>query len=88
MRTDLGVTGPINLGNPQEITVGELAESVTALVNPTLKVRYLPLPEDDPQKRQPNIDLARATLGGWEPKISLESGLERTVEWFRDVYGI
>ena len=83
MATDHEVTGPINLGNPNEMTIGEFAEKVTALVGRGRKVVYLPLPSDDPKQRQPDITLATRTLG-WAPTVDLDTGLARTVAWFAD----
>lgn len=75
-------TGPINIGNPNEFTIRQLAELVRDRINPTLELFSKPLPLDDPLQRQPVIDLARKELG-WEPKISLEEGLQYTINWFR-----
>ena len=80
-------TGPINLGNPDEFTIRQLAELVRQRVNPQLALIEKPLPQDDPQQRQPQIDLARQQLG-WEPTVSLEQGLDPTIESFRSVLGI
>jgi len=85
MDTEAGFTGPINLGNPGEFTMLELAEKVLALVGSKSKLTFLPLPEDDPKQRRPVIDLARAKLGGWQPKVSLEDGLKETIGYFRKV---
>jgi UDP-glucuronate decarboxylase len=74
-------TGPVNLGNPGEFTMLELAEKVLGLVGGKSKLAYLPLPADDPKQRQPNIELAKVKLG-WEPKVSLDEGLKRTVDYF------
>jgi UDP-glucuronate decarboxylase len=74
--------GPVNIGNPNEFSILELANKVIALTGSTSKIVYLPLPEDDPLQRQPNIDLAKKRLG-WEPKTQLEEGLKRTVEYFK-----
>jgi len=74
-------TGPVNLGNPVEFTILELAQKVIAMTGSKSKIRHLPLPADDPKKRRPDISLARERLG-WEPVIPLEEGLKRTVEWF------
>ena len=82
MATDDSVTGPINLGNPGEFTVGELAEKVQRLVGGTAGVDYFPLPQDDPVRRQPDITRAKQTLG-WQPQVTLDEGLPRTVEYFR-----
>jgi UDP-glucuronate decarboxylase len=76
--------GPVNIGNPNEFSILELANKVIALTGSSSKIVYLPLPEDDPLQRQPNIDLAKEQLG-WEPKIQLEEGLERTVEYFKSL---
>jgi UDP-glucuronate decarboxylase len=81
MNTDSGFTGPVNLGNPGEFTMLELAEKVLKLVGGKSKLTYLSLPADDPKQRQPNIELAKEKLC-WEPKVSLDEGLKRTVEYF------
>ena len=86
MATDHDVTGPINIGNPHEIRVGELADRVTALIDPSQSVQYLPLPADDPQQRQPDITLALKELD-WEPTVDLADGLPLTVAWFAETYG-
>lgn len=78
------VTGPINMGNPMEFTIRELAETVVRMIGGKSKLVFKPLPQDDPKQRQPNITLARETLG-WEPRVRLEAGLERTVDYFRKV---
>jgi len=75
--------GPVNIGNPNEFSIRELASQVISLTGSASKIVYLPLPEDDPLQRQPNIDLAKEQLG-WEPKIQLKEGLERTIEYFRE----
>ncbi len=77
------VTGPINMGNPVEFTIRELAETVLKMVGGKSKLVFKPLPQDDPKQRQPNITLARETLG-WEPRVRLEAGLEKTVGYFRN----
>jgi len=77
-------TGPVNVGNPGEFTMLELAKMVLRLTKSSSKIVYMPLPADDPTQRQPNIDLARKELG-WEPTISLEAGLQRTIDYFRDI---
>lgn len=77
------ITGPVNLGNPFEFTVGELANRVlTLLPESTSKVIHEQLPEDDPTRRRPNIDLAKKSLG-WEPKIPIDSGLKKTITYFK-----
>jgi len=75
------VTGPINLGNPVEFTIGELARKIIDLTGSSSKIVYKPLPVDDPTQRCPDITLARKLLG-WEPKVPLETGLLRTIEYF------
>ena len=81
------VHGPINLGNPTEFTIRELAETVIALTGARSKLIEKPLPEDDPLQRQPDIALAVRLLGGWQPTIELEEGLERTIAYFRERLG-
>lgn len=82
-----GFTGPVNIGNPGEFTMLELAELVIKLAGSDSKIVYKPLPQDDPMQRQPVIDLAKKELD-WEPTISLEEGLARTIEYFRILLGI
>ena len=81
MATDDGFTGPINIGNPHEISVRTLAERVIALTGAKSQLVFRPLPADDPIQRCPDISLARAMLG-WEPKIALDDGLTRTIAYF------
>jgi UDP-glucuronate decarboxylase len=76
--------GPVNLGNPGEFTILELAEKVIKLTGSHSKLIFMPLPEDDPMQRQPDISLAKKELG-WEPKIELREGLQRTIDYFRGV---
>lgn len=82
MATEAGFTGPVNIGNPGEFTMLELAQLVLKLSGSQSKIIHQPLPSDDPKQRQPNIDLAKAKLG-WEPKVSLEDGLKETIAYFR-----
>ena len=82
MATDHGVTGPINLGNPGEFTIAELAAMVLEQTGSDSTIEYHPLPQDDPVRRQPDITRAKATLG-WEPTIPLAEGLARTIDYFR-----
>ncbi|WP_022778695.1 UDP-glucuronic acid decarboxylase family protein [Butyrivibrio sp. AE3009] len=82
-----GFTGPVNIGNPGEFTMLELAELVIKLAGSDSKIVYKPLPQDDPLQRQPVIDLAKKELD-WKPTISLEEGLARTIEYFRILLGI
>jgi UDP-glucuronate decarboxylase len=84
MATPDSVTGPINLGNPAEFTVAELAQQVLELTGSRSPVRHLPLPQDDPVRRRPDITLARKTLD-WEPSTHLSEGLPRTIEYFEDL---
>ena len=78
------VTGPINIGNPNEFTMLELAEKVIAKVGGSTKLTYHPLPGDDPKQRQPDITLAKKHLD-WQPTVSLDEGLDRTIAYFRDL---
>jgi UDP-glucuronate decarboxylase len=77
-------TGPVNLGNPGEFSIGELAEKVVAMTGSRSKIIYQPLPQDDPSRRKPDIGLAREKLG-WEPRVTLEEGLQPTIEYFREL---
>ncbi|HET9443409.1 MAG TPA: UDP-glucuronic acid decarboxylase family protein [Acidimicrobiales bacterium] len=79
---DGDVTGPVNIGNPDEFTILELARLVLELTGSASELVFEPLPEDDPTQRRPDITLAREALG-WKPEIDLREGLRRTVEWFR-----
>jgi UDP-glucuronate decarboxylase len=81
MGTDAAVTGPINLGNPNEFTIGELAEMVIDLVGGASRIVHRPLPVDDPKQRRPDIGLARQLLK-WEPSVQLRQGLLRTIQYF------
>lgn len=83
MRVDPNPGCPVNLGNPGEFTVEELAGIVSRKIPGAGGVRRLPLPQDDPRRRQPDISRARSLLG-WEPKVSLDEGLSQTIEWFSD----
>ena len=84
MATDRDFIGPVNLGNPGEFTIRELAEKTLAMTGSKSKLNNLPLPEDDPRQRQPDISLAKEKLG-WEPVIRLEEGLAKTIEYFKSV---
>jgi nucleoside-diphosphate-sugar epimerase len=84
---DGDVTGPVNVGNPGEFTVRELAELVLELTGSRSDIVYEPLPVDDPTQRRPDITLAREQLG-WEPVVPLREGLERTAAWFRQSLGL
>lgn len=80
-------TGPVNLGNPGEFTIRELAERVIELTGSSSELIFKPLPQDDPKQRQPNIELARAELD-WEPTIKLDDGLRKTITYFDDLLSI
>ena len=80
--TDTSFTGPINLGNPVEFKLIDLAEMILRLTKSSSKIVFEKLPADDPRQRQPNIDLAKSILG-WEPQIQLQEGLEKTIAYFR-----
>jgi UDP-glucuronate decarboxylase len=82
METPAGTTGPINLGNPHEFTMRELAETILKLTGSQSRLAFHPLPQDDPRQRQPDISLARSTLD-WSPGVGLEDGLRETIEYFR-----
>ncbi len=84
MKTSPDFTGPVNLGNPSEFTIRELAEMILQLTGSRSPIEYRPLPADDPRRRQPDITLARQTLQ-WEPRVPLEEGLRRTIAYFRDL---
>jgi len=83
MNTEDDVTGPINLGNPGEFTIRQLAEQIIDLTNSSSQLVHKPLPQDDPRQRQPNIGRAKAALG-WEPTIPLAEGLRPTIEYFQN----
>ncbi|WP_179004978.1 UDP-glucuronic acid decarboxylase family protein [Winogradskyella forsetii] len=82
MQSRDGFVGPVNIGNPIEFTMLELAEIVIELTNSKSKIIHLPLPQDDPMQRQPVIDLAKKELNGWEPKVHLREGLGKTINYF------
>ena len=83
MGDDVNETGPINLGNPTEFSMIELAEKVKQLTNSSSELKYLPLPVDDPKQRRPDIGKAKKLIN-WSPVHELESGLINTIEYFRD----
>ncbi|WP_419511789.1 UDP-glucuronic acid decarboxylase family protein [Methylobacterium fujisawaense] len=83
MGTEDAVTGPINIGNPGEFTIRQLAELVLELTGSSSKLVYRPLPPDDPRQRRPDITKAKAVLG-WEPTVQLRDGVERTIQYFRN----
>ena len=82
MQSGADITGPVNIGNPVEVTMLELAERIITLTQSKSKLCYKPLPQDDPRQRQPDISFARSALK-WEPKVSLEDGLKATIDYFR-----
>ncbi|MBF9046474.1 NAD-dependent epimerase/dehydratase family protein [Rhodobacterales bacterium LSUCC0031] len=82
MDSDADLVGPINMGNPRELSIIQLAETVLSLVGGRSKLVFKPLPKDDPKQRQPDISKAKSSLG-WEPQVSLEDGLARTIDYFR-----
>ena len=84
MESDKSITGPINIGNPNEFTMLELAELILKLTNSKSKITYKDLPEDDPKQRQPDIALAKAKLD-WEPQVKLEDGLKETIQYFKQL---
>ena len=84
MNSKAEVTGPMNLGNPGEFTIRELAEKVIEMTQSNSNIVFKPLPEDDPTQRQPDIAYAMAELG-WEPKVNLDEGLKPTIEFFREL---
>jgi UDP-glucuronate decarboxylase len=85
MNTDESVIGPVNIGNPREFTVMELAEMIIQLTNSKSKIVYKDLPEDDPMQRQPDITLAKKLLNNWEPDIKLNEGLKQTIDYFKEL---
>jgi UDP-glucuronate decarboxylase len=84
MESSQDITGPINIGNPNEFTMIELAELVLRLTKSKSKLEFKALPEDDPKQRQPNIELAKNKLD-WKPKVELKDGLERTIRYFESI---
>ena len=84
MMNSEGFTGPVNIGNPGEFTMLELADKIIELTGSESRITYLPLPSDDPAQRRPVIELAKEKLD-WEPEIALEEGLRKTIEYFRRV---
>lgn len=83
MNSPSDFTGPVNIGNPGEFTMLELAETVLRLVGGPSKITFMPLPQDDPKQRQPDIALAKQQLG-WQPSVNLEDGLKETIKYFRE----
>jgi UDP-glucuronate decarboxylase len=83
MDTPSDVTGPINIGNPHEFTIRQLAELVIEMTGAKSKLRFEPLPSDDPRQRQPDISMAKSILK-WEPKVELREGLKKTIAYFEN----
>jgi UDP-glucuronate decarboxylase len=84
MNTPDEITGPINLGNPSEFTILEMANLIIELTKSKSKIVFNTLPQDDPCQRKPDIGLARKTLDGWEPELSLREGLIKTIDYFKN----
>ena len=85
MDTGDEVPGPVNIGNPGEFTMLELASKVIELTGSKSKLVRMPLPADDPKQRRPDISLAQKELGGWEPKTQLDEGLKKTIAYFDQI---
>ncbi|MEZ7497300.1 SDR family oxidoreductase [Flavobacterium sp. Arc3] len=85
MNSENSFVGPVNLGNPNEFTMLELAERVIQLTGSESKIIFMPLPQDDPKQRQPDITLAKQKLENWEPNIQLDEGLFKTIEYFKKI---
>lgn len=85
MNTSDDITGPVNIGNPAEFSMLELAEKVLEITGSQSKIIFKSLPEDDPMQRRPDISLAKKTLNNWEPKVSLEEGLKKVIAYFESV---
>ena len=85
MQTDSSVTGPVNLGNPTEFTMLQLAKTILELTGSSSKLVFQPLPQDDPQQRRPDIGLAKQLLKGWEPQVRLRHGLQHTIAYFENI---
>lgn len=85
MNTEDGFTGPVNIGCPKECTIKELAEMIVQITNSKSVIVFRPLPSDDPKQRKPDITLATQKLAGWYPAVTLEQGLQKTIEYFENV---
>lgn len=85
MNTADDLTGPVNVGNPEEITIRELAEMIINMTGSRSKLVFLPSRSDDPLRRRPDISLAKEVLNGWKPQVDLETGLERTIRYFKEI---
>jgi len=82
MQTGDQITGPVNLGNPIEFTILNLAKKIIAMTGSKSEICFLPLPKDDPIQRNPDISLAQETLDGWSPHVKLDAGLGKTIKYF------
>ena len=85
MNTSDSFIGPVNIGNSNEFSIKELAEKIIKTIGSKSKLIYLPLPQDDPTQRQPDISLAKKMLNNWEPKVEIDEGLRKTVEYFKNI---
>ncbi len=85
MNTPENVVGPVNIGNPLEFSIGQLANEIIRLTNSSSKIIYKPLPEDDPMQRKPDITLAKSILNDWKPVVGLEEGLKKVITYFDNV---
>lgn len=85
MNSDDDFTGPVNIGNPGEFSMLELARIIIRMTGSSSKIVHMPLPGDDPKQRRPDISLAKEKLGGWEPTVTLEDGLKKTIAYFRSL---
>jgi len=85
MNSDSDCIGPINIGNPGEFTILELAKKIIALTGSQSKIEYLPLPQDDPMQRKPDISKAQEKLNDWNPNCNLDNGLQKTIEYFKQI---
>ncbi len=86
MNTPESFIGPVNIGNPEEVSIFQLAEKIIGMTGSDSKIVFRPARSDDPAKRKPDISLARRELGNWEPTIGLEEGLEKTIQYFRELF--
>jgi UDP-glucuronate decarboxylase len=85
MNTSDDITGPVNIGNPGEFTILQLAQMIVKMTGSNSEIIYMPLPKDDPIQRRPVIDMANSILGGWKPQVQLEKGLGKTIEYFKKI---
>lgn len=85
MNSEDSFIGPVNIGNPNEFTMLELAKTILEITSSSSELEFLPLPEDDPKQRQPNIDLAYEKLSGWKPSVELDEGITKTIAYFDSI---